>query len=123
MSKSLPVLSPGAPCCVPLSTHTIDEDRAQDLARVFKALGDPARLRLLGLIMGAPDREACVCDLGQGFDLSQPTISHHLRQLTDVGLIEREQRGKWAWFRLRDDRLAALRTALGEGLQLADVAR
>jgi ArsR family transcriptional regulator len=108
MSKSLPVLSPGAPCCAPLTTNSIDAERASDLARVFKALGDPVRLQLLSLIVAAPRREACVCDLGAAFDLSQPTISHHLKVLHEAGLVERDKRGVWVHYRASAAALAGL---------------
>jgi ArsR family transcriptional regulator len=108
MSKSLPVLSPGAPSCAPLTTNAIDAQRAADLARVFKALGDPARLRLLSLIVASPGQEACVCDLGAAFDLSQPTISHHLKVLHDAGLLERDKRGVWVHYRASSAALAGL---------------
>jgi len=99
MSKSLPVLTP-APCCPPLAAQPLDATEAARLARVFKALGDPARLQLLGLILAAEGGQACVCDLNRAFDLSQPTISHHLKVLHDAGLVEREKRGVWVHYRV-----------------------
>lgn len=77
---------------------------AERLAQLIKALGDPTRIQLLEMIRTAPDRAACVCDLTGPLGLSQPTISHHLKVLTDVGLLDRERRGAWAWFSVRDDR-------------------
>jgi ArsR family transcriptional regulator len=94
----------------------LDEQEAVQLATVLKALADPVRLRLVSLIAGAPTGEICACDLPELLNRSQPTVSHHLSQLVGAGLLDREQRGKWAWFRLRPDRLAAVRAALGEGL-------
>jgi ArsR family transcriptional regulator, arsenate/arsenite/antimonite-responsive transcriptional repressor len=102
-------------CCVPVTAGRLDETEAAELARVLKALADPVRLRLVSLIADAPTGEICACDLPALLDRSQPTVSHHLSQLVRAGLIDREQRGKWAWFRLRAERLAAVRAALGEG--------
>src|SRR6478672_6169422 len=84
----------------PLAGEPIDRDEAARLAGVLKALADPARLRLLSLIQASPDGEACVCDLTAPIGLSQPTVSHHLRILTESGLLEREKRGVWAYYRL-----------------------
>ena len=106
-------------CCV--LAAPLDDDEATQLALQLKALADPARIRLVSMLATAPTGELCACDLPEALGKSQPTVSHHLRQLTEAGLIEREQRGKWAWFRLRADRLAELRSALGEGIQAADV--
>jgi ArsR family transcriptional regulator len=103
-------------CCPPVTAGQLDEQNAVQLAWVLKALADPVRLRLVSLIAGAPTGEICACDLPALLERSQPTVSHHLSQLVRAGLLDREQRGKWAWFRLRTDRLAAVRAALGEGL-------
>jgi ArsR family transcriptional regulator len=103
-------------CCSPVTAGVIDEAAAAELAAVLKALADPVRVRLVSLIGGAPSGEICACDLPALLDRSQPTISHHLSQLVRVGLIDREQRGKWAWFRLRPEGFAAVRAALGEGV-------
>jgi ArsR family transcriptional regulator len=102
-------------CCSPVTAGRLDEEAAADLAAVLKALADPVRLRLVSLIAAAPSGEICACDLPGLLDRSQPTVSHHLSQLVRAGLVDREQRGKWAWFRLRPDRFAAVRAALGEG--------
>lgn len=102
------------PCCPPLH-DSLDEDAAGDLAAVLKALADPARLRLLSIIGAAEGGWACACDLHQPLGRSQPTVSHHLSTLVRAGLLEREQRGKWAWFRVRPDRLADIRSALTLG--------
>lgn len=80
------------------------------LARLLKAVADPARLQLLALIRAAG--EACACDLTEPLGLSQPTVSHHLKVLTDAGLLQRQQRGQWAWFRVADDRLRDLAAVL-----------
>src|SRR5690349_24844801 len=84
----------------PLAGEPIDRADAERLAGVLKALADPARLRLLSLIQASPDGEACVCDLTAPIGLSQPTVSHHLRILTESGLLEREKRGVWAYYRM-----------------------
>jgi ArsR family transcriptional regulator len=99
-------------CCTPLLQVTLDEDQAAELADVLKALADPIRLRLVSIIATAPDGEICACDLPALVDRSQPTVSHHLSMLVKAGLLEREQRGKWAWFRLCRDRLAAVSDVL-----------
>lgn len=99
-------------CCLPLTTAGLDEGEAAELAELFKALADPARVRLLSLIANAPDGEACVCDLIAPLDRSQPTVSHHLAILVDAGLLTREKRGRWAWYRLVPARLEQLRATL-----------
>ncbi|MFG3077186.1 ArsR/SmtB family transcription factor [Streptomyces sp. NPDC048225] len=101
---------PGA-CCPGLLTAPLDEDQAVDLAKVFKALGDPVRLRLLSIIASRAGGEVCVCDLTPAFDLSQPTISHHLKLLRQAGLIDCERRGTWVYYWLlpeTTDRLAGI---------------
>lgn len=107
MSKSLNVLTNG-PCCAPLATQPLDRDSADQMAAVFKALADPVRLQLLGLILDSADHEACVCDLGAAFTLSQPTISHHLKVLHTAGLIERDKRGVWVHYRASQGGLRAV---------------
>jgi ArsR family transcriptional regulator, arsenate/arsenite/antimonite-responsive transcriptional repressor len=101
--KALPVIAvtgPGA-CAQPaLVSEPIDDASAASLATVFKALGDPVRLRLLSLIGAREGGEVCVCDLTTAFDLSQPTISHHLKVLREAGLIDSERRGTWVYYRL-----------------------
>lgn len=102
-----------APCCPGLATRPLDEGRAAELARVFKALGDPIRLRLLSMIASRDGGEVCVCDLTPAFEVSQPTISHHLKLLREAGLIDSERRGTWVHYRLlpaATDRLAAFLT-------------
>ncbi len=103
-------------CCSPLSVSALDEAEAESLAAVLKALADPVRLRLVSIVASSPEGEACTCDLPDAVGKSQPTVSHHLRQLVDAGVLEREQRGKWAWFRLRPETLTALCAVLGDGL-------
>lgn len=111
-SAALPVLDAAAACCSTVTGGGLDADEASRLARMFKALGDPARVRLLSLIAAQPDREACICDLTEPVGLSQPTVSHHMKQLVDAGLVVREQRGRWAFYRLVEATLTALSAAL-----------
>lgn len=99
-------------CCDPVLVEPLDADEAEDLAAAFKVLADPVRLRLLSLIANAPGGEMCACDLVEPLGRSQPTVSHHLSILADAGLLTREQRGKWAWFRLQPRRIGILRDAL-----------
>ncbi len=99
-------------CCAPLTAGVLGEDEAAELAAVFKVLADPARLRLLSMVAAAEPGEACACDLVEPVGRSQPTVSHHLSLLVDAGLLTREKRGKWAWYRIVPERLAAVRAAL-----------
>lgn len=85
-------------CCSPLVRDPLSAERAGDLARMFKALSDPARLRLLSLVASHAGGEACVCDISDSFDLSQPTISHHLKVLREAGLLDCERRGTWVYY-------------------------
>ncbi|MDX3241168.1 metalloregulator ArsR/SmtB family transcription factor [Streptomyces sp. ME18-1-4] len=100
MSKQeLEVLGQDAGCCPGLASAPLDEDQAAGLAKVFKALGDPVRLRLLSMIASRGEGgEVCVCELTPAFDLSQPTISHHLKLLRQAGLIDCERRGTWVYY-------------------------
>jgi ArsR family transcriptional regulator, arsenate/arsenite/antimonite-responsive transcriptional repressor len=102
-------------CCEPLLAGALTEAEAEDLAAAFKVLADPARLRLLSIVASASAGEACACDLVEPVGRSQPTISHHLSVLTDAGLLSREKRGRWAWYRVIPERLAVLRDALDQG--------
>ncbi|MFC9653046.1 ArsR/SmtB family transcription factor [Streptomyces sp. NPDC056937] len=103
-----------AACCPGLSAAPLDEERAGELAKAFKALGDPVRLRLLSMIASRGEGgEVCVCELTPAFELSQPTISHHLKLLRQAGLIDCERRGTWVYYWLLPgvlDRLAAFLT-------------
>lgn len=109
---ALPLAVGTSVCCSPVTGGELDADQAQRLARMFKALGDPTRVRLLSLIAAQPDREACICDLTEPVGLSQSTVSHHMKQLVDAGLVTREQRGRWAYYRVVDDTLVALSSSL-----------
>jgi ArsR family transcriptional regulator len=94
-------------CCAPLDAASLTDDEAVATAELFKALGDPARVRIVNLI--AQSGEAvCACNLNDPLGLAQPTVSHHLKKLVDVGLLEREQRGKWAYFSLKRDAVEKL---------------
>jgi ArsR family transcriptional regulator, arsenate/arsenite/antimonite-responsive transcriptional repressor len=115
MSKQeLVVIGQDAACCPGLSTAPLGEDQATELAKVFKALGDPVRLRLMSMIASRGEGgEVCVCELTPAFDLSQPTISHHLKLLRQAGLIDCERRGTWVYYWVLPgvlDRLAAFLT-------------
>jgi ArsR family transcriptional regulator len=101
MSKQVGVLdSAGEACCPPITEASLDPAQAANLARMFKALGDPIRLRLLSRITSAPGGEICVCELtGGDFDVSGATISHHLKVLREAGLIDGERRGTWVYYR------------------------
>ena len=98
-------------CCSPIADAVLGETDAEELATAFKVLADPIRLRLLSMV--ANSDEACACDLAEPVGRSQPTISHHMALLTDAGLVTREKRGKWAYYRIVPERLAVLRAALG----------
>lgn len=87
-------------CCAPITRDVISQENAASLARGLKALADPSRLRLLSMIAAHEDGEACVCDLTEPLGLSQPTVSHHLKVLTQAGFITRSKRGTWAYFRI-----------------------
>jgi ArsR family transcriptional regulator, arsenate/arsenite/antimonite-responsive transcriptional repressor len=94
-------------CCAPLGAPVLDEDEAAATAELFRALGDPGRVRIINLI-ATSDEPVCACELYEPLGLSQPTVSHHLKKLTDAGLLEREQRGKWAYFSLKRDAVEKL---------------
>jgi ArsR family transcriptional regulator, arsenate/arsenite/antimonite-responsive transcriptional repressor len=115
MSKSLLVLTPvdTAACCPPLSVQPLSQAQAEQIAPLLKALADPVRLRLMSLVASRPGGEACVCDLNEAFDLSQPTISHHLKVLHEAGLLDREKRGVWVYYQARTSALASLGALIG----------
>ena len=106
----------GDTCCTPVTGGILDSQAAEQLARSFKALGDPTRVRLLSLIAATDGGEACICDLTAPVGLSQPTVSHHMKQLVEAGLVTREQRGKWAYYAVVPDALGALSNALRAGV-------
>jgi len=94
-------------CCAPLASEVLSADEAAATAELFKALGDPARVRIVNLLASAGE-PVCACHLTEPVGLSQPTVSHHLKRLVDVGLLDREQRGKWAYFSLRPEAVEKL---------------
>jgi ArsR family transcriptional regulator, arsenate/arsenite/antimonite-responsive transcriptional repressor len=102
-----------AACCPPLSREPLSRDRAEQVAPLLKALADPVRLRLMSMVASHPGGEACVCVLADAFDLSQPTISHHLKVLHDSGLLDRDKRGVWVYYRARTGALASLGALIG----------
>lgn len=108
--RQLPVIQDAAAtaCCTPLAQQVLPADKARDLAPAFKALGDPVRLQLLSQIATAESGEICVCDLTPAFDLTGPTISHHLKVLREAGLIDCERRGTWVYYWAVHTRIAAL---------------
>src|SRR3712207_1545709 len=115
MSKSQLTLTPveTVACCAPLVAEPLDAGAAERIAPLLKALADPVRLRLVSLVAAHDGGEACVCDLNDAFDLSQPTISHHLKVLHEAGLLDREKRGVWVYYRVAARALADLGTLLG----------
>lgn len=108
----LPVIDDLAACCSPVTGGVLKPAQAERLAQVFRALGDPTRVRLVSLIAAHDNAEACVCDLTDPVGLSQPTVSHHLKLLVDAGLLTREQRGRWSFYRVVDGALDNLAQAL-----------
>jgi ArsR family transcriptional regulator, arsenate/arsenite/antimonite-responsive transcriptional repressor len=117
--RSMPMKTRSTLCCAPVLTGKLAEPEAAELAGLFRALGDPGRLRLLSFLAAQPGGEACVCNLTGPLGLSQPTVSHHLKVLTDAGLLERERRATWIYYRLRLDRLEQLCGALVPPRRLA----
>jgi ArsR family transcriptional regulator len=115
MSKSQLSLTPAdeVACCSPLLTQPMGADQAERIAPLLKSIADPVRLRLLSLVAAHEGGEACVCDLNDAFDLSQPTISHHLKVLHEAGLLDRSKRGVWVYYRDRSEALADLGALLG----------
>lgn len=99
-------------CCPALDAAELGQSQAAELAAMFKALGDPVRLRLLSLIASHPGGEACVCDISMTFDVSQPTISHHLKLLRLAGLLDCERRGTWVYYRVIPSALQRLSSIL-----------
>jgi len=115
VSKSLLELTPveTVACCPPLTKKPLSSEQAERIAPLLKALADPVRLRLLSLVASHADGEACVCDLNDAFDLSQPTISHHLKVLHELGLLDRSKRGVWVFYKIRPEALADLGGLIG----------
>jgi ArsR family transcriptional regulator, arsenate/arsenite/antimonite-responsive transcriptional repressor len=115
MPKPLPLLDPistAATCCAPLAQAPLAADDAQQLANRLKALADPARLRLLSILLASDGQQACTCELTEPLGLSQPTVSHHLKKLAEAGLITGERRGVWTYYRVVPGALSALAQVL-----------
>ena len=99
-------------CCLPVLSGLLGSEEAAQVATLFRVLGEPARLRLISLIAAQPSQEACVCELTEPLNLSQPTVSHHLKVLYGVGLLDKERRGNWIYYHLVPQRIEAIRQAL-----------
>lgn len=112
VERTVPAAGQG--CCAPLVQTSLEPEQAGELSRMFKALGDPVRLRLLSLITSFGDK-ACVCDLTDAFEVTGPTISHHLKVLREAGLVECERRGTWVYYWPRSENLRRLSDLLGDG--------
>lgn len=95
-------------CCAPLASAPLSEAEAEQLSLRLKAVAEPARLRLLSLVLASPGGEACTCDLTRPLGLSQPTVTHHLKKLAEAGLVVGERRGKWTYYRVVPDALDAI---------------
>jgi ArsR family transcriptional regulator len=115
VSNSLTVISPAetAACCSPLTSQPLSIEQARQVAPLLKALADPVRLRLMSLVASHEGGEACICDLNAAFDLSQPTISHHMKVLYEAGLVDRDKRGVWVYYHARTQALASLGALIG----------
>ena len=109
-----------ASCCGSIAGDALSDAEATELATALKALADPIRVRLVSIVATSPTGEVCACDLPDTLDRSQPTVSHHLGLLVNAGVLEREQRGKWAWFRLRRERLVELARLLTPPIESID---
>lgn len=115
MPKPLPLLDPldtAAACCPPLVAAPLSAEDADQLARRLKALADPARLRLVSLLLASEGQEACTCDVTEPLGLSQPTVSHHLKRLAEAGIVTGERRGVWTYYRVVPEALTALAAVL-----------
>ncbi|MDQ1620906.1 MAG: ArsR family transcriptional regulator, arsenate/arsenite/antimonite-responsive transcriptional [Actinomycetota bacterium] len=115
MPKPLPLLDPvpyAADCCAPLSQAPLSADEARQLATRLKALADPTRLRLVSMLLASDGDEACTCELTEPLGLSQPTVSHHLKKLSEAGLVTGERRGVWTYYRVVPGALRSLAQVL-----------
>jgi len=114
MGRSAPATAVrSSECCASVLAAPLDAADAAELASAFSALADPARLRVLSILAASPEGEVCVCDFVEPLAKSQPTVSHHLKILSDAGLVQGDRRGKWVWYSLNRDRLAELKAAIG----------
>ena len=112
MAKLVATIEPTEQCCPSVLAAPLDAEAAAELASGFMALADPVRLRVLSILATAPDGEVCVCEFVGPLGKSQPTISHHVKILSEAGLVAGDRRGKWVWYSLNRERLAELRAAL-----------
>ncbi len=115
MQLRYPAMTPSPPlrnCCAPLLTHALSNEEVSRLAAIFRVLGEPTRLHLLRLIAAQPNGEVCACDLVEPLGLAQPTVSHHLKVMYEAGLVERDRRGTWIYYRIVPGAIALLRDAL-----------
>ncbi len=114
MAKRVATIKPGATaqCCPSILASPLESSKAAQLAKGFSALADPVRLMVLSILAAEPDGEVCVCDFVEPLGKSQPTVSHHLKILTEAGLVHGDRRGKWVWYSLDRERLAELRGSL-----------
>jgi ArsR family transcriptional regulator len=110
--EGMKISTPKVTCCAPLLAGRLTPDEAVNLAAIFRALGEPARLQMLSLIAMQPSQEVCACELVEPLGLSQPTVSHHLKVMYEAGLLERERRGTWIYYRILPEKLAMLRKSL-----------
>ena len=113
MSTLTPERELPANCCAPLVGDGLSAEEAGATAALFKALADPTRVRIVNLLAGSAE-PVCLCDINSGFDLSQPTLSHHLKKLVNVGLLSREQRGTWAFYSINEEVLRRLGDVVGQ---------
>jgi ArsR family transcriptional regulator len=112
MSRSATATEFKSVCCASVLAAPLNNADAEALARGFNALADPVRLRVLSILAAAPEGEVCVCDFVKPLAKSQPTVSHHLKILSEAGLVQGDRRGKWVWYSLNRPRLAELRAAI-----------
>jgi ArsR family transcriptional regulator, arsenate/arsenite/antimonite-responsive transcriptional repressor len=110
--KIMKIAKPTFACCSPLLTGQLTADEVSNLAAIFRVLGEPVRLQMLNLIAAQPNREVCACELAEPLGVSQPTVSHHLKVMYEAGLLDRERRGIWIYYRVLPERLTLLRQAL-----------
>jgi ArsR family transcriptional regulator len=120
VSRELPLADDPLASCVPLARDPMSAEQAAAVVPMLKAIADPARLRLLSLVLSHEGGEACVCDLTPSFDLTQPTISHHLKVLHESGLLDRERRGTWVFYKARPEAMAALAGLFDVSVVLGD---
>ena len=115
-TRALPVIDQAAvPCCEPLGAGRLDAEQAAALARRLKVLADPTRLRLLSMLLDSENGEACTCDLVEPLGLSQPTVTHHLQRMAEVGIVHGEQRGRWTYYSVDKNAIEAITDALQLG--------